>query len=73
MEAIAASFPGVRRAYAVRAGKELRVMVENEQVSDEGVVHLSRDIAARIEKELDYPGQVRVQVIREIRAIDYAV
>src|SRR5206468_8709839 len=73
MEAIAASFPGVRRAYAVRAGKELRVMVAYEQVSDEGVVHLSRDIAARIEKEVDYPGQVRVQVIREIRAIDYAV
>lgn len=73
MEEIATSFPGVKRAYAVRAGKELRVMVEAEHVTDDGVTSLSRDIASRIERELDYPGQVRIQVIREIRAIDFAV
>lgn len=73
MEDIALSFAGVRKAYAVRSGKELRVMVEAERVTDEGVVFLSHDIATRMEKEVDYPGQVRVSVIREIRAIDFAV
>jgi ribonuclease Y len=73
LEQIAESFPGVRKAFAVRAGKELRVLVQADQVSDEGVGFLSRDIAARIEKEVDYPGQVRISVIREIRAVDYAV
>ena len=73
LEEIASAFPGVLKAYAVRAGKELRVMVEAEQVSDESVVTMSRDIAARIEQDADYPGQVRVSVIREIRAIDFAV
>jgi ribonuclease Y len=73
LEEIALSFPGVKRAFSVRSGKDLRVMVESEQVTDEGVVFLSHDIATRIEKEVDYPGQVRVSVIREIRAIDYAV
>ena len=73
LETIATGFPGVRKAYAVRAGKELRVLVEAEQIADEGVAGLSREIAARIEKEADYPGQIRVSVIREIRAIDFAV
>ena len=73
LEAIAESFAGVKRAYAVRAGKELRVLVEAERVSDDGVTFLSRDIASRIEREVDYPGQVRISVIREIRVIDYAV
>ena len=72
-EQIAESFPGVRKAFAVRAGKELRVLVHAENVSDEGVGFLSRDIAARIEKDVDYPGQVRISVIREIRAVDFAV
>ena len=73
MERIALSFPGIKRALAVRSGKELRVMVEADQVSDDVVVFLSHDIATRIEKEVDYPGQIRVSVIREIRAIDFAV
>jgi ribonuclease Y len=73
LEEIASSFEGVKRSYAVRAGKELRVMVESGLVSDEGVLTLSREIAARIEGEVDYAGQVRIQVIREIRAIDFAV
>jgi len=73
MEEISMSFPGVKHAYAVRAGKELRVMVESDLVTDDGVLTLSRDIAARIEREVEYAGQVRIQVIREIRAIDFAV
>ena len=73
MEDIALSFPGVRKAFAVRSGKELRVIVEATEVNDEGVVFLSHDIATRLEKEVDYPGQVRVSVIREVRAIDFAV
>jgi ribonuclease Y len=73
LELIAASFEGVKQAFAVRAGKELRVMVEAEKVTDEGVIHLSREIASRIEQELDYPGQIRVSVVREIRAVDFAV
>lgn len=73
MEKIAATFPGVKRTYAVRAGKELRVLVESDLVTDDAVTFLSRDIATRIEKEVDYPGHVRISVIRETRAIDYAV
>jgi len=73
MEEISMSFPGVKHAYAVRAGKELRVMVESDLVTDDGVLTLSREIAARIEREVEYAGQVRIQVIREIRAIDFAV
>ena len=73
LETIAQSFAGVKHAYAVRAGKELRVLVQADQISDDGVTFLSRDIAARIEAEVDYPGQIRISVIRETRAIDYAV
>jgi ribonuclease Y len=73
LEQIAQSFTGVKQAFAVRAGKELRVHVLADNVTDDGVGTLSRDIAARIEREVDYPGQVRISVIREIRAIDFAV
>ena len=72
LERIANSFPGVEKSYAIQAGREIRIMVQNNEISDEGTVLLSRDIANKIEKELSYPGQIKVTVIREMRAIDYA-
>ncbi|MDW7966604.1 MAG: ribonuclease Y [Thermoanaerobaculum sp.] len=72
LEAIAGEFSGVQKAYAIQAGRELRIIVEAERISDEEAVWLSRDIAKRIEKELTYPGQIKVTVIRETRAVEYA-
>ncbi|HSR10660.1 MAG TPA: ribonuclease Y [Thermodesulfobacteriota bacterium] len=72
LEKIAYSFPGVGKAYAIQAGREIRVIVENEEISDADAVMLSRDIARKIEHELSYPGQIKVTVIREMRAIEYA-
>jgi ribonuclease Y len=72
LERLATGFGGVTRAYAVQAGREVRVMVENDKVDDAGARLLSKDIARRIESEATYPGQVRVVVIRETRASDYA-
>lgn len=72
LEGIADSFKGVSKAFALQAGREIRIMVESEQVSDEEAVWLSKDIAKRIENELEYPGQIKVTVIRETRSIDYA-
>ncbi|MBC7358060.1 MAG: ribonuclease Y [Desulfacinum sp.] len=72
LEKIATSFNGVSKAYAIQAGRELRIIVESESVSDADTVLLSRDIAKRIESELTYPGQIKVTVIRETRAVEYA-
>ena len=72
LERVATSFPGVERAFAVQAGREVRVVVENSRVSDQEARLLSKDIARKVEAELAYPGQVRVSVIRETRATDYA-
>ncbi len=72
LEAIASSFNGVSRAYAMRSGKEVRVLVEAGAVSDGEVIALSKEITARIEKEVEYPGSVKISVIRETRAVDYA-
>ncbi len=72
LENIAKDFPGVEKTYALQAGREIRVMVENQSVTDEAAVLLSKDIARKIEKELSYPGQIKVTVIRESRAVDYA-
>lgn len=72
LEGIADSFDGVSKAFALQAGREIRIMVESERVSDEEAVWLSKDIAKRVENELQYPGQIKVTVIRETRAIDYA-
>ena len=72
LEGIADSFQGVSKAFALQAGREIRIVVESEQVSDEETVWLSRDIARRIENELEYPGQIKVTVIRETRAVEYA-
>lgn len=72
LERISLSFPGVEKAFAVQAGREMRVIVNNARVSDEMAVMLSRDIARKVEEELTYPGQIRVTVIRETRAVDIA-
>jgi len=72
LESIAESFQGVSRAFALQAGREIRIVVESERVSDEEAVWLSKDIARRIENELEYPGQIKVTVIRETRAVEYA-
>jgi len=72
LEGIAASFNGVDKCYAIQAGREIRILVENERVSDNDAVMLSRDIAKKIESELTYPGQIKVTVIRETRVSDFA-
>ena len=72
LEQIAQSFEGVSRSYALQAGREVRIIVDAEKVSDEKAVWLSRDIARKVEAELQYPGQIKVVVIREMRAVDYA-
>ena len=72
LEQVATSFPGVERAFAIQAGREVRVLVENSRVSDQEARLLSKDIARKVEAQLSYPGQVRVSVIRETRATDYA-
>ena len=72
LEGIADSFKGVSKSFALQAGREIRIMVESEKVSDEEAIWLSKDIARRIESELEYPGHIKVTVIRETRAVDYA-
>ncbi len=72
LEKIALGFPGVEKVFAIQAGREIRVMVDNAVLSDEAAVLLSRDLARKIENEMTYPGQVRVCVIRQTRATDYA-
>ena len=72
LEAIANGFVGVEKTYAVQAGRELRIMVKPEEIDDLEAMRLARDIAKRIEDSLSYPGQIRVTVVRETRAVDYA-
>jgi ribonucrease Y len=72
LEELATSFSGVSRCFAIQAGREIRVMVESEKVNDGLAGELAHDIAQKIQKELEYPGQIRVTVIREFRAVDYA-
>jgi ribonuclease Y len=73
LEALARDYPGVKEVYAMRAGREIRVMVEPERVGDKEVVWLSKDLAKKIERELHYPGQIRISVIRETRTVDFAM
>ncbi|WP_350445937.1 ribonuclease Y [Anaeromonas frigoriresistens] len=72
LEEIANSFEGVEKSFAIQAGREVRIIVDSNLISDLDIVHISRDIVKRIEGELDYPGQIKVNVIRESRAIEYA-
>ena len=72
LEEISGAFPGVERSFAIQAGREIRVMVKPEAVSDDELTLLARDIAKKIEDEMEYPGQIKVNLVRESRAIDYA-
>lgn len=72
LEEIANEFDGVEKSFAIQAGREIRITVKPEKVDDAGAVKLSRDIVKRIEKELEYPGQIKVVVVRETRSVDYA-
>jgi ribonuclease Y len=72
LEEIAISFKGVEKCFAIQAGREIRVVVESEQINDQAAYVMARDIAKRIEDEMEYPGQIKVTVIRETRAIEYA-
>ncbi len=72
LEKIAGTFKGIEKSFAIQAGREIRIMVQSDKVDDEQAVILSKDIAKKIEQELTYPGQIKVMVVRETRAIDYA-
>jgi ribonucrease Y len=72
LEDVAHSFPGVERAFAIQAGRELRILVRSDQVDDAGAADLARAVSQTIQEKLEYPGQIRVTVLRETRAVDYA-
>ncbi len=72
LEDISNSFKGVDKSFAIQAGREIRVMVVPDQVNDDEMVLLARDVSKQIEAELQYPGQIKVNVIRESRVVDYA-
>ena len=72
LESISTSFPGVEKAYAIQAGREVRVMVKPDQVSEDQMVLLARDLAKKIEEEMEYPGQIKVHLLRETTAVEYA-
>ena len=72
LEELTSSFPGVEKSYAIQAGREVRIMVKPEEVSEDNMVLLAHDLAKKIESELEYPGQIKVNVIRETKAVEYA-
>ena len=72
LEDITNSFKGVDKSFAIQEGREVRIMVVPEQISDDDMILLARDVSKRIEEELEYPGQIKVNVIRESRVTDYA-
>ena len=72
LEELTSSFPGVEKAYAIQAGREVRIMVRPEDVSEDNMILLAHDIAKKIEAELEYPGQIKINLIRETKAVDYA-
>ena len=72
LETIANSFEGVDKSFAIQAGREIRIIVKPEKVSDDKMTIMARDIAKKIEEEMDYPGQIKVNLIREKRVADYA-
>jgi ribonuclease Y len=72
LERIASSFAGVEKSYAIQAGREIRIVVSSDKMNDDAIFLLSKDIAKKVEAELSYPGQIKVVVIRETRAVEYA-
>ena len=72
LEEIASSFKGVDNAYAIQAGREIRIMIKPEEVSEDEMIIMAHDIARKIEKELEYPGQIKVHLVREATAVEYA-
>ena len=72
LEEIANTTPGVEKSFAIQAGREIRIIAKPDDVNDEEIVFLAREISKKIEAELEYPGQIKVNVVRETRAIDYA-
>jgi len=72
LENVATSFPGVEKAFAIQAGREVRILVKPEEIDDLGALRLARDVVKKIQETLEYPGQIRVTVVRETRAVDYA-
>jgi ribonuclease Y len=72
LEEVASSFPGISECYAIQAGREIRIVVKPEKLDDLGILRLSKDVARKVEENLEYPGQIKVTVIRETRAVDYA-
>jgi ribonuclease Y len=72
LEDIANSFKGVEKSYAIQAGREIRILVRPEEIDDLGAMRLARDIVKKIEEGMEYPGQIKVTVLRETRAVDYA-
>ena len=72
LEDISNSFKGVEKSYAIQAGREVRILVKPEDVDDLGAMRLARDIVKKIEDSMQYPGQIKVTVLRETRAVDYA-
>lgn len=72
LEEIANSFSGVERSFAIQAGREVRIIVKPEDVNDEGTILMAKEIAKKIEAEMEYPGQIKVNVIRELRSIEFA-
>ena len=72
LESIADSFKGVEKSFAIQAGREVRIIVKPEQISDSEMTILARDVAKKVEDEMEYPGQIKVNIIRETRVVDYA-
>jgi ribonuclease Y len=72
LEELTGSYPGVEKAFAIQAGREVRVMVKPEMVNEDQMVILARDLAKKIEEEMEYPGQIKVHVLRETKVVEYA-
>ena len=72
LEEIADSFDGVEKSFAIQAGREVRIIVKPDKINDDQMTILARDVAKKVENEMDYPGQIKVNVIRETRIVDYA-
>ena len=72
LEEIADSFEGVEKSFAIQAGREVRIVVKPEKISDDQMTLMARDVAKKVEDEMDYPGQIKVNIIRETRVVDYA-